>query len=77
MTLGSSPAAVTLRYILYNYEIHAFFISNTFLSNVRLKLAKNQANAKPHPEAEVLLFENYSHSSPMLSSKSNRTHSKK
>ena len=30
----------------------------------RLKLAKNQANAKQHPEAELLLFENYTYSSP-------------
>ena len=30
-----------------------------------LKLAKNQANAKQHPEAELLLFENYSHSLSM------------
>ena len=37
-----------------------FFISNTFTSNARLKLAKNQANAEQHPEAEILLFENYS-----------------
>ena len=43
--------------------IHAFFISNTFTSNARLKLAKNQANAKQHPETKLLLFENYSHSS--------------
>ena len=54
-----------------------FFISNTFLSNTRLKLAKNQANAEQHPEAELLLFENYSHSSVMLSSKLSRTYSKK
>ena len=33
------------------------------------KSAKNQANAKQHPEAQLLLFENYSHSSPTLSSK--------
>ena len=32
-----------------------FFISKTFISNARLKLAKNQANAKKHPE--VLPFE--------------------
>ena len=32
-------------------ELHAFFISNTFISNARLKLAKNQAKAKQHPEA--------------------------
>ena len=35
---------------------------NTFTSNIRLKLAKNQADAKPHPEAEPLLFETYLHS---------------
>ena len=40
-----------------------FFISNTFISKVRVKLAKNQANAKQHPEAGPLLFdENYSFS---------------
>ena len=44
-------------------KIHAFFISNIFISNARLKLAKNQANAKQHPKAELLLLENYSHSS--------------
>ena len=42
-----------------------------------MKLAKNQANAKQHPEAELLLFESYSHSSSTLSSKNTRTHSKK
>ena len=26
-----------------NMEIHAFFISNTFISNARLKMTKNQA----------------------------------
>ena len=40
-------------------------------------MAKNQANAKQHPEAELLLFENYSHSLSTLSSKNNRTHSEK
>ena len=34
-------------------KIHAFFISNNFISNARLELAKNQANAKQHPEAEL------------------------
>ena len=32
-------------------------------------MAKNQANAMQHFEAELLLFENYSHSSSKLSSK--------
>ena len=45
------------------------FLSNTFISNARLKLANNQANAKQHPLAELLLFENYSLSSSTLSSK--------
>ena len=54
-----------------------FFISNTFMTNVRLKLAKSQANAKQHPEAKLLLFENYSYSSSTISSKNNRTYSKK
>ena len=31
-----------------------FFASNTFISNARLKLAKNQAKAKQHHEAELL-----------------------
>ena len=53
-----------------------FFKSNTFISNARLKLAKNQANAKEDPEAELLLFENYLRSSSMLSSKNNKTYFK-
>ena len=54
-----------------------FFISNTFITNARLQMAKNQANAKQHSEAKLLLFENYTHSSFTLSSKNNRTYSKK
>ena len=30
--------------------IHAFFISNTFISNTRLKFIKNYADAKQHPQ---------------------------
>ena len=41
-------------------------------------MAKNQANAKQHPEAELKLFENYSpHFSSTLSSKNYRACSKK
>ena len=58
-------------------EYTIFFISNTFISNARLNLAKNQANAKQHPEAELLLFENYSHSSSTLSSNNDRIYSEK
>ena len=42
-----------------------------------MKLPKNQANAKQHPEAELMLFGNYSHSSPTSSSKNNKIYSKK
>ena len=54
-----------------------FFISNNFVSNARLKLAKNQAKIKQHSEAELLPFENYSLSTPTLSFKNNRRYSKK
>ena len=54
------------------FKIYAFFISNTFLSNAMLKLAKNQASAKQHSEAELLLFEINSYSSFTLSSKNNK-----
>ena len=45
------------------------FTSNTFISNPRLKLTKNQANAKQHPKAKFLLFKYYSHSTLTLSFK--------
>ena len=35
-------------------------------------MEKKQANAKQYPEAELLLFENYSHSSSTLSPKNNK-----
>ena len=34
-------------------EVHVFFKkSNTFISNARLRLAKNQVEAKQHPDTE-------------------------
>ena len=47
-------------YCIIFFNIHAFFISNIFISNAKLKLANNQAKARQHPEVELLLFENYS-----------------
>ena len=41
-----------------NYTL--FVISNTFISNARLKLAKSQAKAKHHHEVELSLLENFS-----------------
>ena len=58
---------------LKRFRLHAFFISK---KQRQAKIGKkNQANAKQHPEGEILLFENYSHSSSTLSSKNNRTYS--
>ena len=69
-------AALNVRNELYIKEkCTLLFISNTLISNARLKLAKSQANAKQHPESELLLFENYLLSSSMLSSRNNRGYS--
>ena len=57
-------------------DIHAFYTRDTFISNAMLKLAKNQANAKQHPEIELLLFKKYPHPSSTVSSKNDRTYSK-
>ena len=51
-----------LKHKLSIFITHFFYKKQFFISNSRLNLAKNQANAKQHPEAELLLFENYSHS---------------
>ena len=45
-----------------------FFYKQHSQNQSHAKIDKNQANAKQHPEAELLLIENYSHSSPTLSS---------
>ena len=55
-------------------KIQIFFMSKIFISNTRLKLAKNQGCG--HAWAELLLFENYALFSSMLSSKTNMTCSK-
>ena len=40
-------------------SIARLFISDTFISNTRLKLAKNQAKAKQQLQVELLLSKNY------------------
>ena len=62
--------------MILNQEMHGFFISDTFISKARLKLAKNQAKFKQHAKAELSLFENCSLSSSTLSSKNNRSSKK-
>ena len=53
-----------------------FLISNTFISNARLKLTKSQVNAKQHLEAKLLKNLKIIHSSSTLSPKNNRAYSK-
>ena len=63
-------------YLDQTQTIICFFYRQHFYRQHQAETGKN-LNAKQHPEAELLLFENYSHSSSMFSSKNNRTHSKK
>ena len=63
---------VTLHQLFTNTR---FSYKQTLTRNTRLKLAKHQANAKKHSEAELLLFENYSLFSSTLSSKNSRRYS--
>ena len=49
---------------------------NTWSKVLVTLLAKSQAIAKQHPEAELSLFENYSHFPSMLSPRNNGTCSK-
>ena len=72
LTLNMREAFSVIR-----FTTRFFLLSNTFISNARLKLAKNQTNAKQHPEAELLTSENYWHFSSMLSSNNNMTYSEK
>ena len=58
-------------------KLHDFLYKQHFYKQRQAEIAKNQANAKQHPEAELLLFKYYSHSSSTLSSRNNRTYSKK
>ena len=49
----------------------SFFYKRHFYKQHQAKIGKNQAKTKQHPEPELRLFENYSHSSFMLSFKTN------
>ena len=70
------PLQTPHRHVHQGCLYRLFFISNTFISYAQLKLVKNQADAKQHPEAELQLFESYSHSSFMLLIKNKRRYSK-
>ena len=56
---------------------YTFFYKQQFYKKRQAEIGKNQAKAKQHPEAELLLIENYSLFSSTLLSKNNRRHSKK
>ena len=60
-----------------SFTTRFFLLSNAFIGNTRLKLAKNQTNAKQHHEAELLTSKNYWHFSSMLSSNNNMAYSEK
>ena len=66
----------SLFYFIHYLNSTTRFYTRFFIRNTRLKLAEIQANVNQHPEPELLLFENYSHSSAMFSSKNNRTYPK-
>ena len=58
--------------------LHTFFKQHFYKQSLaEIGKKKFQAHAMQHPEAGLLLFENYSCSSPNLSSKNSRTYSKK
>ena len=55
--------SIILEICLRHQVYICFFISNTVISDSRLKFAKSRANTKEQCEAELLLFGIYSHSS--------------
>ena len=57
-------------------RIDTLFLVYTFMSNAKMKLAKNETNAEQHPELNFQLIDNFSNSSSMLSSKNNKALSK-
>ena len=45
---------ICLRYLQQITPIHTFFYKQHFYKKHQTEIAKNQANAKQHPEAEVI-----------------------
>ena len=68
---------VSSEHILQKTRYYTLFYKQHLHKQRQAELAKNQANAKQHPDAKLLLYENHSHSSSTLSPKNNRTYSKK
>ena len=70
-----TKAGNTLAQIFRQMQLYAFFNKQHQAEIGKKK--KKKAKAKKHPEADFLLFENYSLSSSMLSSKNNSRYYKK
>ena len=78
------PCFITLVLIFYSQiifvacskQLHAFLLAILLQATPGWNWQKNQAKAKQQPEAELLLFENYSLFPFTLSSKNNMTYSK-
>ena len=63
---------------VFKYAAHAFLYKQHLYKQHQAEIGKkNQAKAEQHPEAELLLSENYLLSSSALSSKFKRAYSKK
>ena len=59
------------------FSVTRFFYKRHFYKQRQPEIDKNQEKAKQHPEAELLLFENFLLSSSTSSSKNYRRYSKK
>ena len=77
MSLASFIIKKSIQLFCNNCNIYAFYVRKAFISNARLKLAKNQAKAKQHPKVEISLFENNSLSLSTLLPKNKRRYSKR
>ena len=67
----SSRKELSRSYARFFYKQYFYKQSQTDIGT------ENQVHAKQHPEADLSLFENYSHSLLTLSSKNDRTYCKK
>ena len=73
----STEVVGQVNYLIYIIGGGCFQVARFFYKQCQTEIGKKQANANQHPEAELLLFENYSYSSSTLSCKDNKIYSKK
>ena len=70
------PEVFYKKSILKNFAIHAFLYKQHFYKLHQAENGKKLSKTKQHPETELLLLENYTSSSFMLSSKTSMRYSK-